>query len=306
MKGADKFILVAGSITLLLAIYLFIFPGSRLAIFIENASSGLSSFGENNWVWVSFMLSTFGNTSVLIVFPYALIVGQIAGNFVAWGYPIYYPLLLGILSGMGAGVGEISSYLVGRLFTKSDKLTNSELGKKFERMRKQFEERPKSIPFIIFLFALTPLPDDAILVPFGIMKYSYRKTIIPCMLGKMVLCIGLSYLGYYIEFFGETNDLLNAIGAILLTGGNPAMDMVNLFVMFFVVYLMFRLDFEKLMSRGKKGDGDGSTPALLFKCEVCGWETDDINTNFCGECGRPVTGMEPVIAPGLETGGDSG
>ena len=57
---------------------------------------------------------------------------------------------------------------------------------------------------------------------------------------------------------------------------------------------MLRLDFEKLMSRKKKDSDEESKPALLFKCESCGWETDDINTNFCGECGKPVTGMEPV------------
>ena len=213
---------------------------------IDAFSDAMVAFGTSgNVVWAAFLMSMFGNTSVFLIFPYALIVLQIGTLNAAQG--IYFPLFIGIISGFGAGVGEVTSYIVGRLFTKSDKLVSSELGQKFDRMRKTFEDHPKSIPFIIYLFALTPLPDDAILVPFGVMKYSYWKTIIPCMLGKMSLCILLAYLGFFVTKIPP----LEPIADLFASEGNAAQDMIFLWIMFLVVYLMLRLDFEKMVKRGK-------------------------------------------------------
>ncbi|MBN2154314.1 MAG: VTT domain-containing protein, partial [Candidatus Lokiarchaeota archaeon] len=206
------------------------------------------AFGVANGLWAAFLLSMFGNTSVLIVIPYSYIVFQLA--IIAQGVqPIWYPLVLGVISGLGAGVGEVTSYIVGRLFRRSEKLVSGDLGQKFERMRKTFEQHPKSIPFFIFLFAATPLPDDVILVPFGVMKYSYWKTILPCMAGKMVLCILLAYLGFVLG-----NDIVNTPLKFLKPSetSNPGDDMVSLIPLFAIVWVMIRIDFQKVLESFQK------------------------------------------------------
>ncbi|MBD3185204.1 hypothetical protein GF325_00135 [Candidatus Bathyarchaeota archaeon] len=297
MKGADKFIIITGTVCIVLAIILFteIFP--EFNTLIDNFSNAIQEFGINNGLWAAFILSTFGNTSVLIIFPYAYIVFYLGSAQAIAAFDPWAPLILGIVSGLGAGIGEVSSYVVGRLFTKSDKLISSDLGQKFERMRKRFEEHPKSIPFMIYLFALTPLPDDAILVPFGIMKYSYKRTIIPCMFGKMTLCTALAYLGYSLVTLGTAVPFLDSLASILTSQGNAGWDMVNLLIMFLIVYLMLRLDFEKMMTRkkGKKDQGeddqredDSDEDDSILKCQFCGWETYDQQSNFCGNCGKSM------------------
>ncbi|MHA1367119.1 MAG: hypothetical protein ACTSP5_12015, partial [Candidatus Heimdallarchaeota archaeon] len=51
---------------------------------------------------------------------------------------------------------------------------------------------------IIFLFAATPLPDDAVLVFIGLLGYSLWKTIIWCFFGKIVLTAGTGLAAKYL------------------------------------------------------------------------------------------------------------
>jgi hypothetical protein len=43
-------------------------------------------------------------------------------------------------------------------------------------------------PVLIFIFAATPLPDDAFLIVLGIAGYSIFITLVYCFIGKFVLC----------------------------------------------------------------------------------------------------------------------
>ncbi len=202
---------------------------------------------------MAFGFATFGNTTVLIVFPYALIVFEIAKIYPNW-------IALALVSGAGAAVGEITSYLVGRLISKTKRVSESDLGEKFHRMRKRFEKKPGSVPFTVFLFALTPLPDDMILVPMGMMKYPYWKSVFPCFLGKTGLCMIMSWLGHVISI---NQDFLNQLA---VTDGyswlapilrlfvptediNPAADLIQFSLIFIFVYIMVRMDFEKRAMR---------------------------------------------------------
>jgi membrane protein DedA with SNARE-associated domain len=201
----------------------------------------------------AFLFATFGNTSVLIVFPYILIVYDIAQYYPNW-------ILLGIVSGLGAAVGEITSYIVGRLIGASKKMKGSEMGEKFHRIKLKFEEKPASIPITIFLFALTPLPDDVILVPMGMMKYPYWKSIPPCTLGKTILCTLIAWLGSYV---GSNLETLNALIEdfpilsflrliIPTTDVNPSSDIIQFSFVFIIIYIMMRLDFEKISMKRSK------------------------------------------------------
>ncbi|MEX2681891.1 MAG: VTT domain-containing protein [Candidatus Sigynarchaeota archaeon] len=268
LRKADWFliIMVVGCVVLALILYSNVLPDFNAAI--KSISIAFIAFGIANGLWAAFLLSMFGNTSILIVIPYSYIVFQLA--ITASGVQsVWYPLVLGVISGAGAGIGEVTSYIVGRLFTKSEKLVNSDLGQKFERMRKTFEEHPKVIPLFVYIFAATPLPDDVILVPFGVMKYSYWKTIIPCMLGKMTMCILLAYLGY---IFGSGID--NTIFKFLKPSetSNPGDDMLGLIPLFLVVWMMVRIDFQKILEYFQKQRAKRHVKLARAgdKCPKCG------------------------------------
>ncbi len=230
-------------------------PGDPIYEWIANLSSGWTDIAVNSGSALSmaFIFSSFGNTSVLIVFPYALIVYLIAQN-----YSNFW--LLGLVSGLGAGFGELSSYLVGFLAGSSKKVSESELGEKFHRIKLQFEKHPSSIPLTIFLFAATPLPDDAILVPLGIMKYPPWKSILPCMAGKTVLTTVLAFLGsmigqnsQYLNELIEQNSALFFLRLFVPSDSvNPAADLVQFSLIFIIIYIVARLDIERISMRISK------------------------------------------------------
>jgi membrane protein YqaA with SNARE-associated domain len=172
-----------------------------------------------------------------------------------WYIALQYPnwLLLGLVSGLGAGVGEVTSYLVGVWIGKSKKMTEGELGEKFYRLKLKLEKNPTAIPFLIFFAGATPLPDDMLLVPLGILKYPYKRVIFPCMLGKTVLCTIISLVGYLVGFKFPDLDQVFPISLIVPTEGvNPAADLISFSFVFWVIYLMVRLDFESIAVKKSK------------------------------------------------------
>jgi membrane protein DedA with SNARE-associated domain len=75
-------------------------------------------------------------------------------------------------------------------------------------------------PFIIFFFALTPLPDDVIYPVLGIMKYNFIKVFTSCFLGKTILSAVVVYAGYfstqYIKTFLGGESQISSIIAVLI------------------------------------------------------------------------------------------
>ena len=132
------------------------------------------------------IISIFANFTVIFPVPYvvALIV---VGAFI----PGVNPILVGLAAGAGAGLGEVSAWLIGRggqEFIKSEKT---------ERMKKYIDRG--WAPVLIFIFAATPLPDDAFLIVLGYAGYSIWKTLFWCFLGKFVLCTFTTAIPVWIQ-----------------------------------------------------------------------------------------------------------
>ena len=102
-------------------------------------------------------------------------------------------------------------------------------------------------PLAIFLFALTPLPDDLLFIPLGIMRYKFIKAFIPALLGKILMIYILAYFGrtganVILLIFGEGNMWVGmAVTAVLLA---------------IVLVLLFRIDWEKVLQKymGNRGE----------------------------------------------------
>ncbi|WP_371802713.1 YqaA family protein [Candidatus Lokiarchaeum ossiferum] len=240
--------------------------------------------GTSNSILASFLISLGGNSSVLIVVPYALVIYLLSvQNPTSWVW-------ITLASGVGAALGEIVSYYVGRLISKSDKMRTSEVGEKFHRMKVQFEKNPKTVPWTVFLFALTPLPDDIILVPLGMMEYDYKRTIFPCMVGKTILCGIICLMGYfvgtYINFMDDLVELYPIAGVLYFVipseGVNPRADLISFSFVFIFVYLVARINLEGFIKRRSKVrkhfqamllEGDNKTlPELAEMYEVVNYE----------------------------------
>ena len=76
-------------------------------------------------------------------------------------------------------------------------------------------------PVLVFLFALTPLPDDLLFIPLGISRYNFVKVFIPCLLGKIIMAYLIAYsgkvsYGFIRVIFGESAYIATIVTLILL------------------------------------------------------------------------------------------
>jgi len=178
-------------------------------------------------------MSLIGASSIIIPIPYTIIIFLIAKQ--------YDPILLAIAGGTGAAVGEFAGYILGFY---GQKVVSEERKRKMKFLIKLFGRYG---PVAIFLFALTPLPDDLLFIPLGILRYKFIKVFIPAILGKILMVYLLAHFGrigadIILVIFGEGNMWIGIIiTAVLLA---------------IILMILFRIDWEKVFLKyaAKRGE----------------------------------------------------
>lgn len=186
-----------------------------------------------------FIISFIGAVSVIFPVPYTLVIFALGS--------VLDPLFVAISGGLGAALGEFSGYGLGYY---GRKIVNKKRQRKMDYMVKFFDRHGS---LAIFIFALTPLPDDLLFIPLGVMRYPFWRAFIPALLGKTLMTFALAYSGQQsIELiktiFGESGWLGAIITAALLI---------------VVIVAMIKLDWEKIFENyaGKKdSEQDGAAP----------------------------------------------
>jgi len=182
-----------------------------------------------------FLVSLIGTMAIVVPIPYTLVI-------LGLGAAGWNPLLLAIAGGSGSAIGELSGYFLGYY---GRGIISEERQRKMRYFLKLFG---KYSPAAIFVFALTPLPDDLLFIPLGILQYNPVKAFIPAILGKTLMCYILASFGkvygdVLVLLFGDTGSWIGAaITAMLLI---------------LVIYALYRVDWEKVFdkyvtNRGKK------------------------------------------------------
>lgn len=174
----------------------------------------------------AFVISFLGNLLIFVPIPYLLLIFGM-GSFLD-------PLLLGVVGGFGATIAKTVIYMIG---AAGRRFLSSERRNKLEYAQPLLG---KYGSLAVFFFALSPLPDDVLYVPMGMMRYNLISFFISCLLGKIILTTIVALPGQLsktvIQYFAqELPPELRFIG-IFLT------------VLFIVVsiYVTLRLDWEKL------------------------------------------------------------
>jgi len=102
------------------------------------------------------------------------------------------PFIVGVISGVGAGVGQYLHYYIG---LGGRHFFSAETRARLERWRVRFD---KYGAWAVFAVAATPLtPDDVIWIPLGMMGYPKTKALLAGILGKVILGLVYAYAGYY-------------------------------------------------------------------------------------------------------------
>ncbi len=145
-----------------------------------------------------FLISIFGNLTVIFPVPYTIALGIITifpefdmtpSLFNPSANPLNL-ILLSLFAGLGAGLGEISAYLLGRGSAKT--LEDTSYGKSLDNLKTRVQSG-WAIPLML-LFAATPIPDDPLLIVLGMVSYSLTRMTIVYIFGKITFCLYIAVL----------------------------------------------------------------------------------------------------------------
>ena len=163
---------------------------SWLAGLIEWSQSVVGAFGYLGVFIVSFI----GSATIILPAPVFLAIFA-AGS-------VLNPWLVGIIGGLGAALGELTGYWIGR---GGKKVIEKKHKKWLNKARKWFEAHG-AFPVLV-LFAATPLPDDVVGILCGVIKYDMKKFFLATLIGKIILTTVLAWGGFY-----GINWVLNLVG----------------------------------------------------------------------------------------------
>ncbi len=181
----------------------------------------LSALGEFGYPGV-FLMSFIGAVSIIIPIPTPFILFTISGA------GIFDPTLLALAFGLGAAVGELSGYGLGYFGRKV-------VGRKYDRrLNAMVRIFDRFGVLAVFIFALTPLPDDLLFIPLGLMRYSLWKALAAAVAGKFVMSLIIIHVGMLV---GRT-FVVNWVLAVAM--------MILLMVL---MVAMFRVEWEKLVEK---------------------------------------------------------
>ncbi len=209
-----------------------------------------ANYGDIGVYVAIFLISIIGNVSVIMPVPYI-----IALAILVVVLPIN-PLLVGVSAGLGASIGELSAWLLGR--GTSEIIEDTAYGKRLNSLA-GLVKKGYGIPLIIF-FAATPLPDDLLLIVLGMVNYNIGYALIACFIGKVLLAVGIAYLvrGAAETSAGRQALLLYGIDIEAIRNGqissaqDPIIPVITLIITISVMLLVIMVDWTKYLRKGKE------------------------------------------------------
>lgn len=109
------------------------------------------------------------------------------------------PLIVALAASLGSTLGEFTGYLVGY---EGKKLLQNKVHLRKPVYKKWADKISKmagtyKMPFVIFVFALLPLPFDFVGIFCGTIRYDTKKFFIATFLGKLGKSLLLAYAGFF-------------------------------------------------------------------------------------------------------------
>jgi membrane protein YqaA with SNARE-associated domain len=209
MPISKKLTIVFISFYLIVIIYILLFllvPDFQDAIIQSRQDLAVITEGSN-YFWallISLFICFLGSASIGFPVPFPFVLFSLSDSLIIkytinMGYTLNQMLQLtpfwleivgiAIIGGLGSALGEFTGYAIGYGTKKITVEINSTILNNVDGFGKMLLKNEKRAPVYIFLFALTPLPDDILFLPLGIMKYPFWKCIIPAWLGKNITTI---------------------------------------------------------------------------------------------------------------------
>ena len=204
--------------------------------FIENIARYPPFQDIASGLLITFLVCLIGNL-LPIPTPYTFVVCFSSLPFLQSN--LFIPVIVALIASLGCLIGEMGGYFVG---WGASAFISEEQSQNLKKYQKFLVEHPKTAPFMIFIFGFTPLNDDFITIPLGILKYSLFKTVFWCWLGKFSLMLIFSY------------NIINICA--LLGGDNWILSIVSMYLITIILYIMIKIDllefYNKLVKKISK------------------------------------------------------
>jgi membrane protein YqaA with SNARE-associated domain len=181
------------------------------------------------------VIGLFSNMTLIFLIPYALPLLTLS----IYADSILEVIGLGVAAGIGAGIGEVASYAIAHaLVARVDNLEDSAL---FRWTKRTIDHHPRAIPILVWLASGTPLPDMVIIVPLAMLRYPWRKMVLPMIGGKIfqnvVMALAYRFAADVVQ--GLVSDDIH-------------FDMTASLVVFFILLIAYQI--EKTRAEHDPGD----------------------------------------------------
>ncbi len=187
----------------------------------------------------AFAVSFLGNATLLVPFPYLGVPFFMGGVQAAGGTYLYDPWLTGLVSGIGAMLGEMTGYALGAGGRRCLDPARTEA---LNRLLLHHRHR---VPFLVWFLAVTPLPDDVLVVPLGTVRYDWRVVFVAGAVGKTMFLTAVSWAG---------RSGMTWLEGLLGLSGQPGplsgiTEVLALMALVVVLYLVARVDWDSVTRR---------------------------------------------------------
>ncbi|MCI0710278.1 MAG: hypothetical protein L0154_08965 [Chloroflexi bacterium] len=159
---------------------------SRLDTAIDDLFELMTNLGFAGFLVVALI----SNATLLAHVPYTVPLLSLALS----GASLNHVLLMGVASGCGAAVGEMISYgITLKLLGENAIVEKSSL---LQWVRRMVNSHPRMIP-LLFVYAVSPLPDDTLIIPLVMVHYDMKRFLPPLLIGKLAHNLVIAAVFYY-------------------------------------------------------------------------------------------------------------
>lgn len=238
MRRADSVFILAMTCILIYWTVAILNPGliGPLTLFFEAITQAAVVLGYGG----TFIACLLGSASVVIEVPFAG-VPFILGGLREGGVGVYLfdPWIIGLLSGLGATLGDMTSYLLGYY---GRRLADESKVQGFSRF---IADHPRATPAVVFILASTPLPLDPAVVSLGVARFSWWRVLVPSLIGEIIFLTGVAWAGRLsLDWLSSLLGVGSETTPISVT-----MESLSVLLLVVTVYLVVRVDWNKIIMK---------------------------------------------------------
>jgi membrane protein YqaA with SNARE-associated domain len=240
MRRLDRLLIIAiSALAVYFVLSFFVVDLASPSIMIYNWILGLSMmFGYVG----AFVVALLGNATFLVPIPYMIITFILGGLTNTSGLFLFDPFVVGLIAGLGATIGEMTGYLLGYGGSRF-----IEEGQR-DAFSTYIDEHPRATPFIVWFLAISPLPDDFVILPLGAAKYPWWKVAIPQFIGKSMFMILAAWLGRL--SYETIEGLISSYDPTSIA--SRGLEVLALLSLIVALYLMLRIDWKKRITTSRE------------------------------------------------------